>query len=68
MFSPMVNPTTLLILHEAREHELFAKARESSLLEAAKNARTYKAVEPNRSSLRHGFAARILDLLVSFGL
>ena len=68
MLSPMVNPTTLLTLHKARERELFAKAKESSLLEAAKSARHHNAVGASRPRLGTRFPARILDLLVSFGL
>ncbi len=68
MYHPWVNPNALYELHKVREQELFAKAKESRLLEAAKNARTLIAVGANRPRLRHRFLAGIGDFLVSFGL
>jgi len=64
----MVDPNMLYALHKARERDLFANARESSLLEAAKNTKTHKAVGANRPSLRHRFLVGIGDFLASFGL
>ena len=68
MFSPMLNPATLLALHKARERELLAKARESHLLSAAKNARTLKAAGANKPRLRDRFLVGIGRSLMSFGL
>ena len=64
----MVDPNMVYELHKTRENDLFAKARESSLLEAAKNARPHKAVGASWTRLGTRFPARILDLLVFLGL